>query len=164
MRALRAAPPLDLTGLEAGYQTTSNHHSPVYGGSAVDYHEDGSTRDSSSFEESHADRPLSRIPRQNTPVQDPDPDGSYFSTSSHNPTRVTQAITKAQNLQTLSAEETQMLNQAFTVIWDRIRTQHNYLMTELEWRVFNYFQSRWLGNGIAIQAVARHWEARAAAG
>jgi hypothetical protein len=41
----------------------------------------GSTRDSSSFEESHADMPLSRTPRQKTPVQDRDPDGSYFSTS-----------------------------------------------------------------------------------
>jgi hypothetical protein len=79
---------------------------------------------------------------------------------SYNPTRVTQAITKAQDLQTLSAEETRILNQAFTVIWNRIRTQHNYVMTELEFKVFNYFQSRWEGSSLAQQAVARHWTSR----
>ena len=35
-------PQIDHTSSEAGYQTTSNHHGPVYGGSAVDYHEDAS--------------------------------------------------------------------------------------------------------------------------
>lgn len=79
---------------------------------------------------------------------------------SYNPTRVTQAITKAQDLQTLSAEETRILNQAFTVIWNRIRTQHNYVMPELEFKVFNYFQSRWEGIPVAKQAVARHWASR----
>lgn len=33
-------PSIDHTSPEAGYQTTSNHHGPVYGGSAVDYPED----------------------------------------------------------------------------------------------------------------------------
>jgi hypothetical protein len=79
---------------------------------------------------------------------------------SYNPTRVTQAITRAQDLQTLSAEETRILNQAFTVIWNCIRTQQNYTMTELEFKVFNYFQSRWEGNSLAQQAVARHWATR----
>ena len=83
-----------------------------------------------------------------------------MSSSSYNSTRVSQAITKAQDLQTLSAEETRILNQAFTVIWNRIRTQHNYVMTELEFKVFNYFQSRWEGNPVAKQAVARHWTSR----
>jgi hypothetical protein len=50
-RAVSAPPPLVYSGPwqypqinhtspEAGYQTTSNHHGPVYGGSAVDYRED----------------------------------------------------------------------------------------------------------------------------
>jgi hypothetical protein len=38
----------------------------------------GSTRDSSSFEESHADRPLPRTPRYNTPVQRRDSYGSLI--------------------------------------------------------------------------------------
>jgi hypothetical protein len=79
---------------------------------------------------------------------------------SHITSRVSQAIMKAQDLQTLSAEETRILNQAFTVIWNHIRTQHNYVMTELEFKVFNYFQSRWEGNPVAQQAVARHWASR----
>jgi hypothetical protein len=33
-------PQIDHAGPEAGYQTTSSHHGPVYGGSTVDYHED----------------------------------------------------------------------------------------------------------------------------
>src|SRR5271156_3918655 len=33
-------PQIDHTGPEAGYQATSTHHGPVYGGSTVDYHED----------------------------------------------------------------------------------------------------------------------------
>lgn len=80
--------------------------------------------------------------------------------SSYNTSRVSQAIMKAQDLQTLSAEETRILNQAFAAIWNRIRTQHNYVMTELEFKVFNYFQSRWEGNPVAQQAVARHWASR----
>jgi hypothetical protein len=80
--------------------------------------------------------------------------------SNYSPTRVTQAITRAQDLQTLSAEETRTLNQAYTVIWERIQTQHNYVMTELEFKVFNYFQHRWEGNSIGQQAVARHWATR----
>src|SRR5580692_6382891 len=87
--------------------------------------------------------------------------GSCFSTSSHNPIRVAQAITKAHNLQTLSAEETRILDQAFMVISNRIHTQHNYVMTELEFRVFIYFQSRWEANSLVQQAVARYWTARA---
>jgi hypothetical protein len=79
---------------------------------------------------------------------------------SYNPSRLTQAIIRAQDLQTLSAEEARILNQAFTVIWNRIRTQHNYIMNDLEFRVFNYFQSRWEGSSLAQQAVARYWAAR----
>jgi hypothetical protein len=79
---------------------------------------------------------------------------------SYNSNRVTQAITRAQDLQTLSAEEARILNQAFTVIWNRIRTQQNYAMNDLEFKVFNYFQSRWEGNILAQQAVARHWATR----
>jgi hypothetical protein len=33
-------PQIDHTNPEAGYQTTSNHHGPVYGGGTVDYRED----------------------------------------------------------------------------------------------------------------------------
>jgi hypothetical protein len=33
-------PQIDHTDPEAGYQTTSTHHGPVYGGNTVDYHED----------------------------------------------------------------------------------------------------------------------------
>jgi hypothetical protein len=85
---------------------------------------------------------------------------SPFNAMSYNQNRVAQAITRAQDLQTLSAEEARILNQAFTVIWNRIRTQHNYAMNDLEFKVFNYFQSRWEGNILAQQAVARHWATR----
>jgi hypothetical protein len=78
----------------------------------------------------------------------------------YNPTRVSPVIRKAQDLESLTAEETRTLEQAYTVIWNRIQTQPNYIMTELEFKVFNWFQRRWEGNNLAQQAVARHWSTR----
>ena len=78
----------------------------------------------------------------------------------YNPTRLTPAIRKAQNLEPLTQEETRILEQAYSVIFNRVQTQHNYVMTELEFKVFNYFQRRWSGNNLAQQAVARHWATR----
>jgi hypothetical protein len=78
----------------------------------------------------------------------------------YNPTRVAPIIRKAQDLEALTAEESRILDQAYTVIWNQIQTQPNYIMPELEFRVFNYFQRLWKGNNIAQQAVARHWSSR----
>jgi hypothetical protein len=75
-------------------------------------------------------------------------------------TSVSLLITKAQNLEPLTTEETLILEHAYTVIWNRIQTQPNYVMTALEFKVFNYFQRRWKGNNVAQQAVARHWATR----
>lgn len=77
-----------------------------------------------------------------------------------NPTLVSPVIRKAQDLEPLTVEENGILDQAYTVIWDRIQAQPNYVMTELEFKVFNYLQRRWTGNPIAQQAVARHWATR----
>jgi hypothetical protein len=78
----------------------------------------------------------------------------------HNPTRVATIIRMAQDLEALTVEESRILEQAYTVIWNRIQTQPNYVMPELEFKVFNYFQRRWKGSHIAQQAVARHWSTR----
>jgi hypothetical protein len=79
---------------------------------------------------------------------------------SYNPTRLSILIRKAQNLEPLTVEETRILEQAYTVIWNRIQSLPNYVMTGLEFKVFNYFQLRWKGKNLAQQAVARHWATR----
>jgi hypothetical protein len=74
--------------------------------------------------------------------------------------RLAHIIRKAQDLEALTVEESRILEQAYTAIWNRIQTQPNYIMPELEFKVFNYFQRRWRGSNIAQQAVARHWATR----
>lgn len=78
----------------------------------------------------------------------------------YNSNRVAIIIRMAQDLEALTVEESRALEQAYTVIWNRIQTQPDYVMTELEFKVFNYFQRHWKGSNIAQQAVARHWSAR----
>jgi hypothetical protein len=79
---------------------------------------------------------------------------------SYNAAHVSVLIKKAQNLEPLTAEEDRILEQAYTVIWNRIQSLPNYVMTGLDFKVFNYFQLRWKGNTLAQQAVARHWATR----
>jgi hypothetical protein len=78
----------------------------------------------------------------------------------YNSNRLATIIRKAQDLEPLTVEESRILEQAYTVIWTRIQQQPNYVMPELEFKVFNYFQRRWRGSNIAQQAVARHWSQR----
>lgn len=78
----------------------------------------------------------------------------------HDQTRVAPIIRKAQDLQALTSEETHILEQAYLVIWNSIQTQPDYVMAEVEFKVFNYFQRHWRGDTIAQQAVARHWATR----
>jgi len=61
----------------------------------------------------------------------------------------------------LPPEIIQLLEAAIEEIWRQIRVQPNtYLLTNTDYRVFNYFQERFRGNPIAKQAIARYWAHR----
>lgn len=51
-----------------------------------------------------------------------------------------------------------ILEEAIQAIWLRIQAQpQTYVLTKLEFAVFNYFQDRFRGNSTAQRAVERFW-------
>lgn len=53
----------------------------------------------------------------------------------------------------------EVLTLALRAIWRRIQAQpDSYILTTLEARVFNYYQSLFRGNDLARCAWARYWE------
>lgn len=52
-----------------------------------------------------------------------------------------------------------MLDQALEAIWDKVKTQpDSYVMSKEEFSLFNYFQHRFVGNKMAVEARKRYWE------
>lgn len=53
----------------------------------------------------------------------------------------------------------EVLENALARLWSRIQARPNsYVMTRGEFAVFNYFQSRFEGNELAISAKKRFWD------
>lgn len=51
-----------------------------------------------------------------------------------------------------------ILEAALTAIWRRIRASPAHVMTREEFAVFNYFQHRFQGDGLAVAARKRYWD------
>lgn len=52
-----------------------------------------------------------------------------------------------------------ILNEALKRIWDKVESQPNsYVMTRDEFAVFNFFQTRFQGNKVAVAARKRYWD------
>lgn len=52
-----------------------------------------------------------------------------------------------------------ILEGALARIWGKVQAQPNsYVMTRDEFAVFNFFQSRFIGNKVAIAARKRYWD------
>ena len=74
--------------------------------------------------------------------------------------RVKQAIDRAQDSSNgdLSAEDTRILEAALAEIWRCIQARPDtYICTQLEFRVFNYYQARFKNNTVAEKAKKRYW-------
>lgn len=81
-----------------------------------------------------------------------------------NPT-IRQALQTARDSEegTLDQDVANTLSYAISTIWRKIQAQPNtYVMTELEFSVFNYFQDRFRGIPMAQRAVSRYWNRRQA--
>ena len=56
-------------------------------------------------------------------------------------------------------EVLQFLQRAIEDLWQHIQAQPDtYIMTQLEFRVFNYFRARFVNNSTAQRAIARYWD------
>ena len=78
---------------------------------------------------------------------------------------VRRAIGRAQDSShnNLTTQETRLLQSAFDQIWRNLRThQSTYLLCDLEFKVFNYYQDSWPNQQLAQQAVQRYWNNRPA--
>lgn len=77
--------------------------------------------------------------------------------------KIRQALQAARDTEEgpLDQEVAETLTYAVNAVWRRIRAQPNhYVMTELEFSVFNYFQDRFRGNETAQRAISRYWSRR----
>jgi hypothetical protein len=93
--------------------------------------------------------------------------GGYGSSSSNSQnisasnTSVTQALEIARDSEEGARDPvvSQILENALAHIWGKVQAQPTaYVMTRDEFAVFNYFQSRFTGNAIAISARKRYWD------
>ncbi len=74
--------------------------------------------------------------------------------------RVRQAIDSAQGSSNgnLSDEDSRILEAALAEIWRCIQARPDtYICTQLEFRVFNYYQERFKNNSVAAKAKKRYW-------
>lgn len=81
--------------------------------------------------------------------------------ASLNVEEVTWAINLAQSSthENLPERVRQILKDALREIWRSIQAHPNsYVMTKLEYRVFNYYQAQFLNNDIARRAKKRYWQ------
>ena len=59
----------------------------------------------------------------------------------------------------LDANVSAILQTAIGSVWRRIQAQPDtYIMTRVEFSVFNYYRSRFQGNNTAQRAVQRYWD------
>ena len=76
---------------------------------------------------------------------------------------VRRAIGRAQDSShnNLTTQETQLLQRAFDQIWRNLQAhQETYLLCNLEFKVFNYYQNGWPNTQLARRAVQRYWNNR----
>lgn len=80
---------------------------------------------------------------------------------SHDALAIAQALEIARESPDGAQEPTvcKILESAITNIWGKVQDRpDSYIMTRDEFAVFNYFQHRFVGNGVAIAARGRFWD------
>ena len=77
----------------------------------------------------------------------------------HHDSEVAQALEIARESEDGASNPTiaKMLNEALTEIWNKVLERNDYVMTKDEFAIFNYFQHRFKGNELAVQARMRFW-------
>jgi len=86
--------------------------------------------------------------------------GDYSQISSSNNLSVPQALELARESE-LGAENPaviRVLENAVETIWGKLQAEPTYVMTREEFAVFNYFQHRFEGHQIAVEARRRYWD------